>query len=79
MARVLMQQFPQEKVKKKMTSCLLGVTRDSVMRLDPDTKETLQKWPLTSLRRWSAAPNTFTMDFGDYSGLMNGLNVGLIM
>ncbi|KAJ8958588.1 hypothetical protein NQ318_016309 [Aromia moschata] len=31
------------------------------------TKEILQTWPLTTVRRWGASPNTFTLDFGDYS------------
>jgi talin len=46
---------------------LLGVTRDSVMRLDEETKEILKIWPLTTLRRWAASPNSFTLDFGDYA------------
>ena len=49
----------QEKVpkKNKMVKILLGVTRDSVMRLDAETKEVLKVWSLTTLRRWAASPN----------------------
>jgi talin len=46
---------------------LLGVTKDSVLRLDEKTKEILKTWPLTAVKRWGASPNTFTLDFGDYS------------
>lgn len=27
----------------------------------------LQVWPLTTVKRWAASPNSFTLDFGDYS------------
>lgn len=43
------------------------MTKDSVLRLDEKTKEILQTWPLTTVKRWGASPNTFTLDFGDYS------------
>ena len=45
---------------------MLGVTKDSVLRLDEKTKEILKTWPLTTVRRWAASPNVFTLDFGDY-------------
>lgn len=59
----------QEKIKgkNKLAPRLLGVTKDSVLRLDEKTKEILQTWPLTTVKRWGASPNTFTLDFGDYS------------
>ncbi|XP_072378613.1 talin-1 isoform X3 [Diabrotica undecimpunctata] len=55
------------KGKNKLVPRLLGVTKDSVLRLNEQTKEILQTWPLTQVRRWGASPNTFTLDFGDYS------------
>lgn len=55
------------KGKNKLVPRLLGVTKESVLRLDEKTKEILQTWPLTTVRRWGASPNTFTLDFGDYS------------
>ncbi|XP_050295854.1 talin-1 isoform X2 [Anthonomus grandis grandis] len=55
------------KGKNKLVPRLLGITKDSVLRLDEKTKETMQTWPLTTVRRWGASPNTFTLDFGDYS------------
>lgn len=53
--------------KNKLVPRLLGVTKDSVLRLDEHTKEILQTWPLSTVRRWGASPNTFTLDFGDYA------------
>ncbi|XP_065720219.2 talin-2 isoform X2 [Drosophila suzukii] len=53
--------------KNKLVPRLLGVTKDSVLRLDEHTKEILISWPLTTVRRWGASPNTFTLDFGDYA------------
>ena len=37
------------------------------MRVDEKTKEVIQEWQLTTVRRWAASPNSFTLDFGDYS------------
>lgn len=53
--------------KNKLVPRLLGVTKSSVLRLDERTKEILKTWPLTTVRRWGASPNTFTLDFGDYA------------
>lgn len=55
------------KGKNKLVPRLLGINKDSVLRLDERTKEILKTWPLTTVRRWGASPNTFTLDFGDYS------------
>uniref|UniRef100_A0A0K2U6E5 Talin-2 n=1 Tax=Lepeophtheirus salmonis TaxID=72036 RepID=A0A0K2U6E5_LEPSM len=52
--------------RNKLAPRLLGVTKDSVLRLDEKTKEILKTWPLTTVRRWAASPNVFTLDFGDY-------------
>eukprot|EP00117_Sycon_ciliatum_P044924 scpid3709/ scgid32340/ Talin-1 len=59
----------KEKVKGKnrLTPRLLGVSRENVMRLDEKTKEVLKTWPLVTVRRWAASPNSFTLDFGDYA------------
>ena len=54
------------KGKNRLVPRLLGVTKDSVLRLDEKTKEILKTWPLTTVRRWAASPNVFTLDFGDY-------------
>ena len=55
------------KGKNKLVPRLLGVTKDSVLRLDENTKEIIKTWPLTTVKRWAASPNSFTLDFGDYS------------
>ncbi|NXI53851.1 TLN2 protein, partial [Chloroceryle aenea] len=54
------------KGKNKLAPRLLGVTKDSVMRVDEKTKEVLQEWPLTTVKRWAASPKSFTLDFGEY-------------
>ena len=59
----------QEKMKGKyrLIPRLLGITRESIMRVDKRTKEVMQTWPLTTVRRWATLPNSFTLDFGGYS------------
>eukprot|EP00003_Mantamonas_plastica_P030488 TRINITY_DN759_c0_g1_i5.p1 TRINITY_DN759_c0_g1~~TRINITY_DN759_c0_g1_i5.p1 ORF type:complete len:1776 (+),score=713.18 TRINITY_DN759_c0_g1_i5:304-5631(+) len=57
---------PVKGSKKKFTNLILGITRDSLLRLDPSTREVLDSYPLTTLKRWAAAPSKFTMDFGEY-------------
>lgn len=59
----------KEKVpgKNKLVPRLLGITKDCVMRVDADTKGILKTWPLTTVKRWAASMNSFTLDFGDYS------------
>ncbi|KAJ3220116.1 Talin-1 [Dinochytrium kinnereticum] len=52
--------------KNKLVDMLLGITKQSVVRLDIDSKDILKEWKLTQLRRWAANANSFTMDFGDY-------------
>uniref|UniRef100_A0A803SXF9 Talin 2 n=1 Tax=Anolis carolinensis TaxID=28377 RepID=A0A803SXF9_ANOCA len=54
------------KGKNKLVPRLLGVTKESVMRVDERTKEVLQEWPLTTVKRWAASPKSFTLDFGEY-------------
>nr|CAD7194456.1 unnamed protein product [Timema douglasi] len=66
-ARSLKTYGEKMKGKNKLVPRLLGVTKESVLRLDEKTKEILKTWPLTTVRRWGASPNTFTLDFGDYS------------
>ncbi|KAH6575177.1 hypothetical protein BASA50_007534 [Batrachochytrium salamandrivorans] len=53
--------------KKKAVTVLLGITKQNIVRVDLETKETLMDWKLTQVRRWSATSKTFTLDFGDYS------------
>ncbi|KAM4572492.1 talin-2 isoform 3-T7 [Odontesthes bonariensis] len=54
------------KGKNKLVPRLLGITKESVMRVDEKTKEVVQDWPLTTVKRWAASPKSFTLDFGEY-------------
>uniref|UniRef100_A0A8C5KZ10 Talin 2 n=1 Tax=Jaculus jaculus TaxID=51337 RepID=A0A8C5KZ10_JACJA len=54
------------KGKNRLVPRLLGITKDSVMRVDEKSKEVLQEWPLTTVKRWAASPKSFTLDFGEY-------------
>ncbi|KAJ8260864.1 hypothetical protein COCON_G00165870 [Conger conger] len=54
------------KGKNKLVPRLLGITKDKVMRVDEKTKEVIQEWSLTNIKRWAASPKSFTLDFGDY-------------
>jgi talin len=58
----------KEKVpgKNRLIPRLLGVNKESVMRVDEKTKQVLKEWPLEQVRRWAASHKTFTLDFGDY-------------
>ncbi|CAF4924673.1 unnamed protein product [Pieris macdunnoughi] len=57
----------KHKGKKKLIPRLLGINASSILRLDEDTKEILQVWPLTQVKSYRAASESFTLDFGDYS------------
>jgi talin len=54
------------KGKNKLVARLLGVSKESIMRVDEKTKEFLQVYPLECVKKWAASPNTFTLDFGDH-------------
>ncbi|XP_076588862.1 talin-2 isoform X1 [Chaetodon auriga] len=54
------------KGKNKLVPRLLGITKESVMRVDEKTKDVVQEWPLTTVKRWAASPKSFTLDFGEY-------------
>eukprot|EP00064_Thunnus_orientalis_P013541 superscaffoldBa00002220_g13580 len=53
----------QEKMKgkNKLVPRLLGITKESVMRVDEKTKDVVQEWPLTTVKRWAASPKSFTL------------------
>lgn len=57
----------KNKANNKQIGFLLGVTKQTIVRVDLETKEIIQQWQLTQLRRWAASPNSFTLDFGDYA------------
>ena len=49
------------KGRNKLVPRLMGVTRESVMRVDERTKDIIKVWPLTSVKRWAASPKSFTL------------------
>ncbi|XP_060807552.1 talin-1 isoform X2 [Amyelois transitella] len=58
----------QQKGKKKLVPRLLGISANAVLRLDEETKEILQAWPLTQVKSYQVGKShTFTLNFGDYS------------
>lgn len=54
------------KTKKKPVPVLLGITKDKIMKMDPETRQPIKEWSLEQMRRWAATNTTFTLDFGDY-------------
>jgi hypothetical protein len=56
-----------KKNKGKLVPILIGITREKIIRMDPDTREVIEEVPLTHLKRWAAKQGTFTFDWGDYS------------
>ena len=49
------------KSKNKLVPRLLGITKESVLRVDERTKDVVQEWPLTTVKRWAASPKSFTL------------------
>ncbi|KAJ8340259.1 hypothetical protein SKAU_G00348920 [Synaphobranchus kaupii] len=54
------------KSKNKLVPRLLGITKESVLRVEEKTKDVVQEWPLTTVKRWAASSKSFTLDFGEY-------------
>ena len=54
------------KGKNKLVARLLGISKESIIRVDEKTKEFLNVYPLECVKKWAASPNTFTLDFGDH-------------
>ena len=49
-----------------MVPLLLGISKASILRLDYDTKETIEAFPLTQIKRWAASSKIFSVDFGSH-------------
>jgi hypothetical protein len=45
---------------------LIGVTREKIVKVDPETQQIVKEWGWNQMRRWSSVKNNFTLDFGDY-------------
>eukprot|EP01125_Pyxidicula_operculata_P006605 TRINITY_DN227_c1_g1_i1.p1 TRINITY_DN227_c1_g1~~TRINITY_DN227_c1_g1_i1.p1 ORF type:complete len:2471 (-),score=884.91 TRINITY_DN227_c1_g1_i1:132-7544(-) len=52
--------------KKKGARVFIGVTREKICKVDPETMQTVKEWTIEQMRRWSFAHGSFTLDFGDY-------------
>jgi talin len=50
--------------KKKLMEAILGFTRDTIIRMEYESKTVIKQYPLRHLLRWASSPETFTMDFG---------------
>ncbi|CAB3232888.1 unnamed protein product [Arctia plantaginis] len=58
----------KQKGKKKLVPRLLGINAEAVLRMDENTKEILQQWPLTHVKSYHVGKSeTFALNFGDYS------------
>ncbi|TRY84654.1 hypothetical protein DNTS_021001 [Danionella cerebrum] len=66
LVKVILLMHEKMKSKNKLVPRLLGITKESVMRVDEKSKEVVQEWPLTTVKRWAASPKSFTLDFGEY-------------
>ncbi|KAJ3121845.1 Talin-1 [Nowakowskiella sp. JEL0407] len=51
--------------KSKLVTVLLGVTKQSLVKLEVETKEILVEWKLTTLRRWAASPTSVQTNEGE--------------
>lgn len=61
------------KGKNKLVPRLLGITKESVMRVDEKTKDVVQEWPLTTVKRWAASPKSFTLVLCDSMHLFHSI------
>jgi len=51
---------------KKGDRILIGITKEKIMKVDPETQKTVKDWTFEQMRRWSYAHGLITLDFGDY-------------
>lgn len=66
------------KGKNKLVPRLLGITKESVMRVDEKTKDVVQEWPLTTVKRWAASPKSFTLVLCDVINPQPCLHIQLL-
>ena len=54
------------KKKPKFIALIIGITRESIVIMDPETKDIKRTFPINHLRRWAPGVRTFTLDFGEW-------------
>ena len=50
----------------KLVPLLLGISKDSILRLDCETKEVRESFHLTKVKRWVFDEKIFSVDFGEF-------------
>jgi talin len=53
-------------VGKKPQPIRLGVTSTHILQINPENNTVTKEHKIGHMRRWAAAPKSFTLDFGDY-------------
>ncbi|ORX59302.1 hypothetical protein BCR36DRAFT_276122 [Piromyces finnis] len=53
------------KKKNKLMPILLGVTKESIIKVNPETKEVIEEWKFKTFKRWNYNSTSFTIDFGE--------------
>eukprot|EP01123_Difflugia_compressa_P001391 TRINITY_DN115_c0_g2_i1.p1 TRINITY_DN115_c0_g2~~TRINITY_DN115_c0_g2_i1.p1 ORF type:complete len:1556 (-),score=395.56 TRINITY_DN115_c0_g2_i1:1402-6069(-) len=56
----------KKQANKKPDHVLIGITKEKIIKVDPETQRTIKDWTFEQMRRWSYAHGLFTLDFGDY-------------
>jgi len=56
--------FTDEKRKQRVRPMVLGINRDGILFMNPQTRDVEKEFTLTQLKRWAAAPSEIVLDFG---------------
>ena len=56
----------QEAKRSKLVPLLLGITKDSILRLDCESKEVKDRFYLAKVQKWCSSPKIFAVDFGSH-------------
>ena len=51
---------------RKMVPLLLGIRYDSILRVNCETKEMIESFPLSNVKRWAKNDQVFSVDFGGH-------------
>ena len=46
-----------------MVPILLGIKYDAILRVNCETKETMEKFPLSNIKRWAKSGEVFSVEF----------------